>query len=294
MDCTKLVAAHFIEGSTYTLMVDVNPGDGAIEINSAAPPSYPDTSPFEYGTPVTLEAVPPPGYIFANWSGDLSGSENPITITMDSNMEVTANFAQTTYTLTVDVGPGDGDIEVDGGIPSSYPDHYTFAPGASVELEAVAASGYEFANWDGNLSGSENPTIITMDPDMVVTASFVPSSHFLTVDVGPNGGGSVSLEPFQHAEGYSAGAEVILIAAASEGYEFVDWSGALSDSENPITIIMDSDKGITANFSEVAPSPFPWWWIVVGVGIVGLLVYFLVLRKTVSSVKVSPRSSIKS
>jgi hypothetical protein len=127
-----------------------------------------------------------------------------------------------------------------------------------------------------------------MGSDMEVTASFTPSSHFLTVDVGPSDGGSVSLEPFQHAEGYAAGAELMLTAVASEGYEFVDWSGALTGSENPTTIIMDSDKIITANFSEVSPSPFPWWWIVVGVGVAALPVYFLVLRKTVSSGKASP------
>jgi hypothetical protein len=116
----------------------------------------------------------------------------------------------------------------------------------------------------------------------------------LTVETGPNGGGTVTLEPSPSAEGYVAGLEVILTAVASEGYEFVDWSGALTGSENPITIIMDSDKGITANFNEVSPSSFPWWWIVVGVGVVALLVYFLVLRKIVRSGKASPRSSIKS
>ena len=129
---------------------------------------------------------------------------------MTSDKTVTANFTQIEYTLTVDVSPGDGGIiEVNGAAPPSYPATYTFAHGASVDLEAVPASGYTFvSSWSGDLPGSENPTTITMDSDKEVTADFI-------------------------------------------------------------------------NFTKVAPSPFPWWWIVIGVGVmvVGLPVYFLVIGR---------------
>jgi len=78
-----------------------------------------------------------------------------------------------TYTLTVDVAPeGGGDVRVNGEIPTSYPAEYTFAYGTNVELEAVAAEGYEFVEWIGDLTGTENPTTIHMDSDKAITATF--------------------------------------------------------------------------------------------------------------------------
>ena len=37
-------------------------------------------------------AVPDADYVFSNWAGDLSGSENPVTITIIDNMNVAALF----------------------------------------------------------------------------------------------------------------------------------------------------------------------------------------------------------
>jgi hypothetical protein len=41
---------------------------------------------------VQLTAVPDSFAEFSGWSGDLSGSDNPATITMDSDKNVTATF----------------------------------------------------------------------------------------------------------------------------------------------------------------------------------------------------------
>jgi len=59
------------------------------------------------GTVVTLTAIPAAGYTFSGWSGDLSGSINPATITMMGNKTVTATFTTIpTYTLTPSAGSG--------------------------------------------------------------------------------------------------------------------------------------------------------------------------------------------
>ena len=44
------------------------------------------------GTVVQLTAVPDSGWSFSGWSGDLSGTTNPTTITMNGNKAVMANF----------------------------------------------------------------------------------------------------------------------------------------------------------------------------------------------------------
>ena len=52
----------------------------------------PGTYTYEEGTEVIVKAIPDSGYEFSSWSGDSSGTDNPITITMDSDKSVTANF----------------------------------------------------------------------------------------------------------------------------------------------------------------------------------------------------------
>ena len=47
---------------------------------------------FESGTSVTLNATPDAGYTFDHWSGDANGTDNPLTITIDSNLTIIANF----------------------------------------------------------------------------------------------------------------------------------------------------------------------------------------------------------
>ena len=52
----------------------------------------PDQTTYNAGTVVTLTAVPNTGYSFTSWGGDLGGSTNPTTITMDGNKTVSAAF----------------------------------------------------------------------------------------------------------------------------------------------------------------------------------------------------------
>ncbi|MFW6056334.1 MAG: InlB B-repeat-containing protein [Chloroflexota bacterium] len=46
------------------------------------------------GTTVQLTAVPSKGYAFTGWAGDASGTENPVTVTMSSDLNVTAYFVR--------------------------------------------------------------------------------------------------------------------------------------------------------------------------------------------------------
>jgi hypothetical protein len=47
---------------------------------------------YEQGEQITITAIPEDGYIFKNFSGDENSTDNPITITMDDDINITANF----------------------------------------------------------------------------------------------------------------------------------------------------------------------------------------------------------
>ncbi len=71
-------------GGQYTLTVNAS-GSGSVLLN-------PPGGTYDAGAVVTLTANPATGYQFSGWSGDLSGADNPATITMDGNKNVTATF----------------------------------------------------------------------------------------------------------------------------------------------------------------------------------------------------------
>jgi len=112
---------------------------------------------------VAITAIPNDGYRFSEWSGDASGSDNPITITMDSDKSITANFIKQ-YTLTITAGTG--------GTTDPSPGTHTYDSGTQVVVKATANSGYEFSNWSGDASGNTNPITITMDSAKSITANF--------------------------------------------------------------------------------------------------------------------------
>lgn len=79
------VDAYLNGTTTYTLTTNVS-GAGSI---TQSPTGTVHTD----GTVVSLTANPDSGYQFDGWSGDLTGSSNPASITMNSNKSVTAVFS---------------------------------------------------------------------------------------------------------------------------------------------------------------------------------------------------------
>jgi hypothetical protein len=107
--------------------------------NGTVTPS-PAGSPYDSGTGVSLAATPVTGYSFTGWSGDLAGSANPATITMNSAKSVIASFTITKYLLTVKAGTG-------GRISAPLTDTSTVNYGAATTITAVPNPGYKFVNW---------------------------------------------------------------------------------------------------------------------------------------------------
>ncbi len=81
---TTLVANFAIK--TYTLNVTAVNGTVAKNPNLAA---------YNSGATVQLTATPDEDYTFTSWSGDATGSTNPLAVTMNADKNITANFTAT-------------------------------------------------------------------------------------------------------------------------------------------------------------------------------------------------------
>lgn len=85
---TENVTILPVPSTGYVLTVDVQPeGAGEVVIN-------PKKDAYDEGDVVTLTAVPSYGYKFSHWEGDAAGSNETITITMDSNKYIKAVFVR--------------------------------------------------------------------------------------------------------------------------------------------------------------------------------------------------------
>ncbi len=215
----------------YTLTIDTTAGG----TTDPAPGSYT----YDYGTEVSVTAVPNSGYQFSGWSGDATGTTNPITVTMDGDKSITANFSTIQYTLTIAAGAG--------GTTNPAPGNYTYDTGTQVAVTAVPNDGYQFSHWSGDASGTTNPITITMDADKSITANFHPTQCTLTIEAGPDG--TTDPEPGIYTHDY--GAEVSVRAIPDGGHNFSHWTGDATGPTNPITITMDADKFIKANFTFI-------------------------------------------
>jgi uncharacterized repeat protein (TIGR02543 family) len=235
MDGDKVVTASFSEPIFYSLAINTN-GEGSVNVD-------PEQDEYLHGTRVTLSAVPVSGWVFNGWSGDLAGSDNPVTITMNEDKVITASFTkQVVYTLALST-VGEGRIDVD-------PYLTEYLPGTQVTLSAVPVSGWVFDGWSGDLAGSDNPATITMNEDKVITASFVQEAWY-TLTVGKIGEGSVNVEP--EMDEYLRGTQVTLSAVPATGWTFKEWSGDLTGSNNPATLRMTADLNVVATFSKIDP-----------------------------------------
>ena len=74
-------------GNKYTLTIKAGSGG----TTNPSPGDYQYSS----GAEVSVTAIPSSSYVFSSWSGDASGTSNPITIKMDSRKSISASFSYT-------------------------------------------------------------------------------------------------------------------------------------------------------------------------------------------------------
>lgn len=229
----------------FILTINQPQGNGKVSIQGGEISTYPYQGAFPTNATVRLQATPAPGWQFVGWLGDLTGSTNPVDVVVDRNLNITAEFVLSGGGFTLNVGKaGQGQVDI-------VPNQATYPANTSVTLTATPAAGWQFARWEGDASGSNTVVVLTMDRNKAVNAIFEPvvNPYTLAVNVSPSGSGSVTKTPNQVS--YPSGSLVTLQATPAAGWRFVSWSGDWTGNANPVTITMDRNRVVTANFEPI-------------------------------------------
>ena len=134
---------------------------------------------------------------------------------------------------------------------------------------AIPDPGYRFDHWtyDGNevsgafLTDANNPDLSVkfiedgwdgwkmIDIQQYKAQAVFAAIPQYTLETSISGNGSISKEPNKTT--FYEGDSVRLTATPDSGWEFAGWSGAVTSSNNTIDVTMDSNKSITATFTEI-------------------------------------------
>ncbi len=143
----------------YDLVIDVNPVDAGFV--------SPNSGQFEEGNVLEIKAAAINGYVFSQWTGALTGNENPVSLTVDDHKKITAEFVKKEFGLAIEMS-GSGAVTVS---PDS--NNGTYAAGVSVQLNAIPEEGWQFSRWEEEGETKfTNPYDLTMDETKTITAVF--------------------------------------------------------------------------------------------------------------------------
>jgi hypothetical protein len=182
-------------------------------------------------TTATLTAVANYGYHFVAWSD--GETANPRTITVTSDVNLTANFAINTYELVANVN----DQAMGSVIGAGEYDYLS-----EVTLTAMANVGHHFVSWnDGN---TNNPRTIVLTSDTIITANFEVNTYTIIANVENDAMGTVS-----GGGEYTYGSTATLTAVPNACFSFVAWNDG--NTENPRTITVSDNASLTASFEAV-------------------------------------------
>ncbi|MEM2118870.1 MAG: M14-type cytosolic carboxypeptidase, partial [Candidatus Bathyarchaeia archaeon] len=222
----------FEEVYTLTIVVD---GQGSVSV-------APEKAYYKHGDTVTLTATPDFGYEFTGWSGDLTGTNSPVNLTITKNMIVTAHFSIKQYTIIASVSGTGGAIDPSGAVTVTHGEDKTFTITPSYGFHVLDVLV------DGESQGAVTTyTFYAVSADHTITAIFAPNEYTLTVNVSPEGSGTVTLN---NTGPYYYGDAVLLTAEPNAGWYFSQWTGNLTGSQTSAVVIIDGDKEVTAVFTQ--------------------------------------------
>jgi hypothetical protein len=242
----RALVANFapVAAGQFALNLSSSPAAGGTTTGSGS---------FAAGTNVAITATANNGYTFVNWTdnGSVVSSSSNFQLALNSSRSLVANFRvipSSQFAVILSSSPAAGGTTDGEG---------AYSAGTSVTISAVPNIAYTFTNWTDKGTGAVVSTsanyTFALATNRTLVANFAIKTFTLNVSAT---NGTVLKTPNQTT--YNYGTSVVLSATANSGFTFSSWSGDASGSNNPITVVMNADKNITANFTAaVAVGPGP-------------------------------------
>ncbi len=191
-------------GTTYTLTITIV-GNGSVDVSGTGVSGTSSPYTVDEGSSVTLDAVPDSGYLFDGWSGDLSGTNDPETIAMNSDYNITATFIENTQT-----GTGTQlflDQWEDGDLSGSEHEWFWFY--------ATPGNTYRIHNHDDYYTHPDNPGTTSFDSEVGAYETDMSTSYTYTDPSGGTGQQDI-YDTFDYVE-FDATEDIVQVKATQYG-----------------------------------------------------------------------------
>jgi len=248
-DITLTATYQEVITPTYNLTLLANPDDIGVILTGEGT--------YEEGDEVNITASAVEGYNFAGWTGeaeDISLLDDDTSLSTfftmpNRDITLTATYQEvipSTYILTLLANPND--------IGAVLTGEGDYEEGDEVNISASVVEGYSFVEWTGEAEdivllddAAAQATFFAMpDRDVILTVNYTLIEYNVFVEIYPEEAGEVTGNG-----GYFMGDQVIVEAAANEGYQFLNWrnGGTVISSSNPYSFeMLASDITLTAYF----------------------------------------------
>ena len=283
-----------VGGTTYQLTVSPAPTGGTVTGGGLTCGTSGTTCQVTFGsaTPVTLTATPASTYTFTGWGGSCSGTSTTTTVQVDAVKTCSATFTTgpvngPPYTMTVSPKPAGGTVTGAGlncGVSGSQCS-VTMPAAMSLGIQATPASGYTFAGWTGDCTGTNPSLTVMLSGPRTCGATFNPvggTTYQLNISPVPTGGtvagGGISCGTGGSTcqATYGASTSVTLTASPAAGFTFTGWGGSCTGTSTSTTVQVNGVKTCSATFATgpvngppytMTISPRPTGGTVMGAGL---------------------------
>jgi hypothetical protein len=285
IDDIALSAGAFVPPAPDTLTVTFAVNNATMGTTNPIPGAYQ----YLTGDTVRFSAVPNAGYRFVGWEMAVGTDVDTIGaqyISAYVPADAWMSYGAVTLTALFEAGNPDSTVityavnDATMGTTVPAPGTYTIYVGNSIQVEAVANSGYQLDAWvfDIYLAGVRysSDTIYSDDSDfdnpmnfgslpqnfvdagatITITALFVPAAGptTYTVIVRTSNGEMGNVNPMG-VNTVVAGESFTVTATPNTGYHFVNWTSGTDvvSTENPYTFTVTEDIALIANFEANDP-----------------------------------------